>query len=62
MLEAARSVRTHELAYYDTQVWATARFNQIPINSSKDFQDGRILEGVRFTNPFSGAFDMEAWL
>lgn len=62
LLEAARGVRDHGLAYYDAQIWAAARLNQIPIIFSEDFQDGRILEGVRFANPFSKAFDLEAWL
>ncbi len=31
-------------------------------NSGEDFQDGQILEGVRFVNPFAGRFDVEAWL
>jgi predicted nucleic acid-binding protein len=62
VLEAARGVRDHGLAYYDAQVWAAARLNKIPIIFSEDFQDGRILEGVRFANPFSQSFDLEAWL
>ena len=28
---------------------------------SEDFQDGQVLEGVRFVNPFSGTFDLEEW-
>jgi predicted nucleic acid-binding protein len=62
VLEAARGVRDHMLAYYDAQIWAAARLNQIPIVFSEDFQDGRILEGVRFANPFLPSFDLEAWL
>ena len=62
VLEAARGVRDHTLAYYDAQIWAAARLNQIPVIFSEDFQDGRILEGVRFTNPFTPTFDLEAWL
>jgi predicted nucleic acid-binding protein len=38
------------------------RLNQIPIVFSEDFQDGQILEGVRFADPFAGTFDVEAWL
>ncbi|MCG2740072.1 MAG: hypothetical protein L6300_07505 [Syntrophaceae bacterium] len=36
---------------------AAARLNQIPIVFSEDFQDGQVLEGVRFANPFAGRFD-----
>jgi predicted nucleic acid-binding protein len=62
VLEAARGVRDHRLAYYDAQIWALARLNQIRVVFSEDFQDGQILEGVRFVNPFGGTFDGEAWI
>jgi len=62
VLEAARGVRDHGLAYYDAQIWAAARLNQIQVVFSEDFQDGQILEGVRFVNPFAGTFDAEDWL
>ena len=62
VLEAARGVRDHRLAYYDAQIWAAARLNQIPVVFSEDFQDGQVLEGVRFANPFAPAFDLETWL
>ena len=62
VLEAARGVRDHMLAYYDAQIWAVARLNQIPVVFSEDFQDGRILEGVRFVNPFLPTFILDAWL
>ena len=62
VLEAARGVRDHRLAYYDAQIWAAARLNQVPVLFSEDFQDGEILEGVRFANPFTPTFDLEAWL
>jgi predicted nucleic acid-binding protein len=38
------------------------RLNQIPVIFSEDFQDGQVLEGVRFANPFAKSFDVEAWL
>ncbi len=58
VLEAARGTRDHHLAYWDAQVWATARLNQIPILLSEDFKDGYVLEGVRFVNPFARTFDL----
>lgn len=57
ILEAARGVRDHRLSYWDAQVWATARLNQIPVVLSEDFEHGRVLDGVRFLNPFSRTFD-----
>ncbi len=62
VLEAARGVRDHQLAYWDAQIWATARLNQIPFVLSEDFSAGTVLEGVRFVNPFADDFDLGAWL
>jgi predicted nucleic acid-binding protein len=62
VMEAGRGVRDHKLSYYDAQVWATARLNQVPIVFSEDFRDESILEGVRFVNPFSPEFSLEKWL
>jgi predicted nucleic acid-binding protein len=61
-LEAARGVHDHRLAYYDSQMWASGRLNQIPVIFSEDLQAGQILEGVHFANPFTATFDLEAWL
>ena len=62
VLEAARGVRDHQLAYYDAQIWAAARLNQVAVVFSQDFQDGQVLEGVRFVNPFQPGFDFDAWI
>jgi predicted nucleic acid-binding protein len=62
VLEAGRGVRDHHLSYYDAQIWAAARLNQVPLVFSEDFQDGNILEGVRFVNPFTPGFVLESWL
>jgi predicted nucleic acid-binding protein len=61
VMEAGRGVRDHKISYYDAQVWATARLNQVPVVFSEDFRDGSILEGVRFVNPFSPKFLLEKW-
>ncbi len=61
VLEAARGVRDHQLSYYDAQIWASARLNQVPVIFSEDFQDGQILEGVRFINPFADEFVFDEW-
>jgi predicted nucleic acid-binding protein len=62
VLEAARGVRDYKMSYYDAQIWAAARLNQVPVVFSEGFQDGQILEGVRFANPFAETFDLEVWL
>lgn len=62
VIEAARGVQTHQLAYWDAQIWATARLNQIPVVFSEDFNIGASLEGVRFVNPFAREFVLEDWV
>lgn len=61
VLEAVRGVRQHRLSYYDAQIWATARLNQVPTVFTEDFEDGRRLEGVYFVNPLMSGFDLERW-
>jgi predicted nucleic acid-binding protein len=62
VLEAARGVRDHTLSYYDAQIWASARLNQVTVIFSEDFQDGQMLEGVRFVNPFGAQFALDEWV
>jgi len=59
VLEAARGVRDYRMSYYDAQIWATARLNQVPVIYSEDFNAGASLEGVRFINPFSAGFELD---
>lgn len=61
VLEAARGARDHGLAYYDAQVWAAARLNQVTTIFSEDFSVGQTLEGVRFANPFAPGFRLQDW-
>lgn len=62
VLEATRGVRDFGLAYWDAQLWATARLNQISVILSEDFQDRRLIDGVRFLNPFLPSFDLATLL
>jgi predicted nucleic acid-binding protein len=62
VLEATRGVQDHKLSYYDAQIWAAARLNQVPIVFSEDFQDDEMLEGIRFVNPFADKFNLETWI
>lgn len=56
--EAVRGVQAHGLSYYDAQVWAVAKLNQIPVVLSEDFNVGATLEGVLFLNPLEPTFDL----
>src|SRR6185436_16616261 len=40
VLEAVRGVRVHKFSYWDSQLWATARLNQIPTIFTEDFNTG----------------------
>jgi predicted nucleic acid-binding protein len=62
VLEAARGVRDHQLNFWDAQIWAAARLNQLPVVFSEDFNVGTTLEGVRFVNPFDPAFQLADWV
>ena len=62
VLQAARGVRDYRLSYYDAQLWASARLNQVPVVFSEDFSPNTTFEGVTFLNPFATSFDLNAWL
>ena len=51
VLEAIEGVRRHRLAYWDAQIWAAAKFNQIEVIYSEDGPTGSTIGGVRFVNP-----------
>jgi len=61
IMEAARGLREYQLSYFDAQIWATARLNQIETIFTEDFTSGRRLEGVRFMNPFLPDFEISSW-
>jgi predicted nucleic acid-binding protein len=56
-LEALRGSQIHGFQFWDAQIWATARLNQIVDVYSEDFNVGAIVEGVRFTNPLAEDFN-----
>jgi predicted nucleic acid-binding protein len=66
VLEAMRGVRERSLSYWDAQLWATARLNQIPVIFSEDFDvcalAGATIEGVHFVSPFVEDFCLDDWL
>ncbi len=58
ILEAIRGVEEHKFSYYDAQIWAIAKLNQIPIILSEDFNSGSGIESVLFQNPFDPEFKL----
>jgi predicted nucleic acid-binding protein len=61
ILAKRRGASDHKFAYFDAQLWATAKLNQIPVIFSEDFQNGASIEGVRFINPFNKEFNVLDW-
>lgn len=57
VLEACRASNTYQLSIWDALIWAAAKVNQVPEVLSEDWEHERVLEGVRFLNPFDPAFD-----
>ena len=59
VLEATRGAVAHQLHYWDAQLWAAARLNQIDLILTEDLPSGQVLEGVRFMDPFGPGFSLE---
>lgn len=55
--DAVRGTIEHGMSFYDAQLWATARLAGFGVVLTEDFTDGRVVEGVRFVDPFSRSFD-----
>ena len=51
--EAVRGMQTYKLSYWDAQIWAVARLNQVPIILTEDLPGQKCIEGVLYENPFS---------
>ena len=52
LVSAMRAVREHGLSFWDAMLWATVRRIGIRALFTEDFQDGRMIEGVRIVDPF----------
>jgi predicted nucleic acid-binding protein len=53
--EALRGAIAYQMRLYDAQMWAVARLNGLSV-LSQDAQSRRIIEGVRYVNPFAPGF------
>jgi len=61
VLEGCRGVAEYGFSIWDALIWAAARLNQIPVVLTEDQEHGRVIDAVRFWNPFDPRFDL-AWL
>jgi predicted nucleic acid-binding protein len=53
LLMALEVVRAHRLAFWDAMLWASAQRAGVKYLLTEDFQDGFVLQGVSFVNPFN---------
>jgi len=56
--EAMRAVSQYQLSYWDAQVWASAKLNQVPFIISEDVPGQNPLETVTYLNPFVTDFNI----
>ena len=52
LVKAMQAVNKHSLSFWDAMLWAVAREARVTLLLSEDFQHDRVLDGVRFCNPF----------
>ena len=57
LLAALNAVGEHRLSFWDALLWATARRVGVRHLFTEDLQNGRVLEGVRFVDPFDSGND-----
>ncbi len=53
LAHALKAVKSHKLSFWDAMLWATCRRVGATMLFTEDMQDGRLLRGVRFVNPFA---------
>jgi predicted nucleic acid-binding protein len=54
---ALDAVKMHRLAFWDAMLWASAQRAGVRHLLTEDLQDGFVLQGVTFVNPFERAND-----
>ena len=54
---ALDAVKKHRLAFWDAMLWASAQRAGVRHLLTEDLQDGFVLQGVMFINPFERAND-----
>ena len=53
LFAAMDAVIDHRLSFWDAMIWAVARKAGCSVLITEDMQDGRVLDGVAFLNPFA---------
>ena len=61
VLEAVKGGQRHGFHFWDAQIWAAAKLNDVQVVFSEDFSTGSEIEGVCFVDPFASGFRFEDW-
>lgn len=56
--DGMRACARYSMSFWDAQVWAVAKEGGVSYLLSEDFDDGAVVEGVRFVDPFTASFDI----
>jgi predicted nucleic acid-binding protein len=49
---ALQAMSQRSLSFWDALIWATAKLNSVAVIYTEDFQDGQVVDGVEYENPF----------
>ncbi len=60
VMEAIRGRKNYQFSFWDALIWAAAKKAGVKGIYTEDFQQGQIVEGVEFINPFKVANVTEA--
>lgn len=60
VLEAVRGSQRYHLSYWDALIWAVAKLNAVPNVLTEDMPSGKLVEGVRYVDPFDPAFSLSS--
>lgn len=59
VLDACRAAIGHQLSIWDALIWSVAKSNKVSLIVTEDGQHGRVIEGVKYLNPFHSDFDIQ---
>ncbi len=59
--QAVDAVTRHNLSFWDAMLWSVAKDAGVTVLLSEDLQDGRVLGGVLFRNPFTCPDPFGGW-
>lgn len=51
--QAVKAVEQYQMSFWDAQIWAVARSNDISIIYSDDGPIGQVVEGIAYQNPLT---------